>query len=85
MWEAFLAGKRFDEATVYVLRNTKDGGNQTSFELTLSKVIIESFSYQTMQGDPSRGTESFTLVAAAMKGRADQMDFSWDFLTNKAL
>ena len=83
LWDAFLTGKRFDEAVIHVLRNTKDGGNDVSFELTLQKVVIGSFSYSAMQGDSSRGNESFTLVAASMKGRADKMDFSWDFLVNK--
>ena len=82
LWGHFLKGTRFDDATVSVLRNTKDGGNQTTFKLKLTKVIIESFNYSAMQGDPTRGQESFTLLAAKIEGEADKINFSWDFLTN---
>ena len=82
LWGAFLKGTRFDDATVSVLRNTKDGGNVTTFSLKLTKVIIDSFSYATSHGDPSRGSASFSLVASKIEGEADKISFSWDFLTN---
>jgi type VI secretion system Hcp family effector len=83
MWKAFLEGTRFTDATIYVLRNTSSG-TETSFELTLYKVVIDSMNYGTDAYSPGRGTESFSLVAAKLKGRAEKMDFTWDFLANKA-
>jgi type VI secretion system secreted protein Hcp len=81
MFKACLEGTRFDKATIYVLRNTSSG-TETSFELTLEKVVIDSMQYGTSAGSPGRGTESFSLVAAKIKGRAEKMDFTWDFLAN---
>ena len=76
-----LEGTRFDSATIYVLRNTTSG-TETSFEITLETVVIDAMNFGTNAGDPGRGTEDFSLVAAKMKGSAEKQDFTWDFLAN---
>jgi len=83
LWKHFLEGKRIDEATIYVLRNTPNG-MEKSLELKLKNAMLDSFSYSTMQGSPGRGDESFSIVCAELEGVADKQVFAWNFLTNTA-